>query len=109
MTLFSLQSDLELYLEKEGFTPLLIGGCPCFQIEANHISGISIYFRSYNNISIEVYNVHLDFFFTLPTDQHLLYEYDLDLWKDVDLECLNFSEALYVLYWLWNDIKEVFL
>ena len=100
---------LESYLESQGFDVNLCGGMCPFQIEGNHKSGISIYFRSRHTIaSLEIYSEHYGFN-TLPEDEALLWTGEFECWDEPDAGYLDDAEAFYVFYSLWNDAKDLVL
>lgn len=102
-------NTLETYLESQGFDVNLCGGMCPFQIEANHRSGISIYFRSRHTIaSLDVYSEHYGFD-GLPEDNSIIWSGEFKCWNEPDAGYIDFGEALYVFYSLWNDAKDFVL
>lgn len=99
--------NLEQYLKNQGFDILMIGGqCP-YQIEANHQSGISAYFRSRHTAAcLEIYEGHYDIFSGLPDDNPLI-ETEIEAWKEPDAGYIDDEEAFQVFYYLWSDIKDL--
>lgn len=101
-----LKSHLDSYLKSQGFDVNFCGGMCPFQIEANHYSGISVYFRSrYTIASLEVYSEHYDDFSGLPKDESIIWSGEFECWDDPDAGYIDFDEAFYVFYSLWNDAK----
>lgn len=99
------EEQLNQYLKKEGFDINQCGGMCPFQIEANHKSGISIYFRSRHTLAyLEIYNQHYDYFSGLPDNP--IDGGEIEAWEDPDAGYIDFDEAFYVFYWLWSDIKD---
>ena len=104
------QSALESYLESQGFEVNLWGGMCPFQIEANHKTGISVYFRSRHTIaSLDIYSEHYDYVSGLPADNSIVWSSEFECWEDPDAGYLDPDEAFYVFYFLWNDAKDFVL
>lgn len=100
------ENELEQYLQREGFDVMMAGGrCP-FQIEANHRSGISIYFRSRDTTaSLEVYRQHYNYDDDLPEDEEILWQSEYNCWEKYEAGWIDWSEAFYVFYSLWIEAK----
>jgi hypothetical protein len=98
--------NLNQYLKTEGFSVSLCGGqCP-FQIEANHQSGISIYFRSrHTSASLEVFDRHYDYFSGLPDSEPIAFG-EVEIWDEPEAGYIDDKEAFQVFYYLWSDIKD---
>lgn len=103
-----MREALEGFLKSKGFDVEMLGGqCP-FQIEANHCSGLSVYFRSRGQTaSLEIYNEHYDYFSGLPDDSALVWTGRFQCWEPYMAGYLDFLEAFYVFYQLWSDAKEI--
>jgi len=104
------QNALESYLESQGFEVVLLGGMCPFQIEANHRTGISVYFRSRHTIaSLDIYSEHYHYVSGLPDDDSIVWSSDFECWEDPDAGYISPSEAFYTFYSLWNDAKDFVL
>lgn len=107
MTTICTRTQLEDYLEKEGFNVDFLGGqCP-FQIEADHKSGISIYLRArYSKVVLAVYDEHYTYGSGLPDDDCLLWSDSFQCWDEYGASYIDYPEAFYVFYSLWSDAKD---
>lgn len=101
----SSEEAFELYLINNGFEVNLLGGLCPFQIEANHKSGISIYFRARGAlVSLEVFDEWY-FWDDLPSDELLLWSGKFSCYKKFEASWLDFSDAFYAFHSLWSDAK----
>ncbi len=94
------------YLNSLSFDVLSCGGwCP-FQIEANHSSGISLYFHARGEIAtLTVYSTWL-VFNELLDDSEIIWEGWYKNWDFPDAGYIGLDEAFYVLYSLWSNAKD---
>ena len=101
--------DITKFLKFHGFDWLLWGGLCPFQIEANHMSGIYVYFRSrHTTASLEVYPYHHDAYNSLPDDDPI-WEGEFTCWEEPYAGYLESDEAAYVFHSLWTDAKDYVL
>ena len=108
------KSEFEDYLKRQGFEVNLLGGRSPFQIEAKHKSGIYIYFRSRgkNLASLEVFDNFTPgskALFPDYLDNDILYETELASIEGYYPGDIDFNEAFYIFYYLWNDAKDLVL
>lgn len=94
------------YLNSQSFDVLSCGGwCP-FQIEANHKSGISLYFRARGEVaSLEIYSEQIEF--ELPEENEIIWRGEYKNWEFPEAGYIGLDEAFYVLYSLWSDAKDL--
>lgn len=82
---------LESYLESQGFKVEFCGGqCP-FQIEATHRLGFSVYFHARGTCA----SVDTNFISS-----------ELYAWEFPAAGFLSPEEALYVFWFLWNEVRD---